>query len=106
MKLSTDQYGVGNLVGFRRGQFVGHARGECVADVEVRFAAVDIRLRDGTRRTEVVRKRIGRCNINRVGHVYDTDACKPRTTTAATIRAYPDPTILTIPSKVVQSETY
>jgi hypothetical protein len=40
------QRGVGNLVRFRRGHIVGDASGECMADVKIRVAMVNIRIRD------------------------------------------------------------
>lgn len=40
------QRGVGNLVRFRQGHIVGDASGECMADVKIRVAMVNIRIRD------------------------------------------------------------
>lgn len=42
------------------GKVVGHASRECMAEVKVRVAAIDIRSRDRARRVEVVRKCGGR----------------------------------------------
>src|SRR5205807_10165584 len=59
--------GMKNSVRFRRGKLVRDAGSEGVADVEVRITTVDVRTADEARRIEVVGKRIGRCNVNRVG---------------------------------------
>src|SRR6266576_43627 len=56
-----------NSVRFRRGQIVRDPGSEGVADVEVRIATVYVRIVDETRRVEVVGKRIGRRDIDRVG---------------------------------------
>src|SRR5580658_8636097 len=61
------QRGAGKRGRFWRGQTVGHASRECMADVKVRVATVYIRICDRAWRVDVVCKCIGRCIINRVG---------------------------------------